>query len=158
MLTQKQLPPGFAPFYVGKQLRADQTPRRSDPARSGREGGWIARFHRGGSPKTKGPLVLASRVDLFKGASGAKDDLALYEADFSNGPGKPVDVNGLGEAAVGTTTVRAGALAVRSYAIAWRRWNATAEIEANGFGNRLTLADVLALARKQDALLRQGRS
>ena len=38
------------------------------------------------------------------------------------------------------------------HAIAWRRANATAELEANGF--RLTLPEVLALARRQDRRLR----
>jgi hypothetical protein len=50
--------------------------------------------------------------------------------------------------------IRNGPASVRSYAIAWREDNATAELEANGF--RLTSPEVLALARKQQARLRDA--
>jgi hypothetical protein len=64
-------------------------------------------------------------------------------------------VSGLGDAAVAATTLQgAGGLMVRSYSIAWRVDNATAELDANGFARRFTLAQALALARKQDARLR----
>ena len=48
--------------------------------------------------------------------------------------------------------LRTGAVRVRSYAIAWQDAHVTAELELNGF--RLTLADALALARKQESRLR----
>jgi hypothetical protein len=156
VLKQSDLPRGFAPFYVGKQLRADQTPRRSDPQRFGREGGWIARFHRGGSLRTRGPLVVASRADLFKGSSGARKDLQLYEGDLQSGVAKQVEVPKLGDETIAAMSVQPGPTSVRTYLIAWRRDNATAEVDANGFGKRITLADVLALARKQDARLRRA--
>ena len=59
-----------------------------------------------------------------------------------------------GDSGATNVVIRAstGLATVRSYAIAWRQDNATAELEANGF--KLTLAGVLALARKQDARLR----
>ena len=150
VLKQGDLGGGFVPFYVGKQLRADQTPRRSDPERFGREGGWIARFHRGGAPTTKGPLVVASRADLFESSDDASKDLALYRVDLN----KEVRVPKLGDEAFGGTNLQAGTVAVRTYVIAWRRANATAELEANGFAKSFTLADAVALARKQDARLR----
>ena len=156
VLRQSDLPGGFAAFYIGKQLRADQTPRRSDPQRFGREGGWIARFHRGGSPRTRGPLVVASRADLFKGSGGARKDLQLYQGDLQSGVGKQVEVPKLGDETIAAVSVQPGPTSVRTYLIAWRRDNATAELDANGFGKRITLADVLALARKQDARLRRA--
>jgi hypothetical protein len=155
VLERGDLPPGFAPFYVGKLLRSDQTSRRSDPERFGRHGGWIGRYHRGGSPKTSGPLVVSSRVDLFDDSGGAKDDLGLYADDFKTAGGRRVETADLGDESVGVTALQgAGATEVRSYAIAWRRANATASVEANGFAKRFTLAQALALARKQDARLR----
>jgi hypothetical protein len=154
VLQRADVSQAFSPFYVGPLLRTDQTPRRGDPQRFGREGGWIARFHRGGSPRTRGPVVAASRVDLFKDRGDAKRDLALYAADFDSGVGKRIDIPKLGDDAVGTVSTQGGSVRVVSYAVAWRRFNATAEIEANGFARRLTLGDVLALARKQDARLR----
>lgn len=140
---------------MGRQLRGDQTARRSDPKRFGREGGWIARYHRGGSLSTAGPVVVVSRADVFGDAGGAKRDFALYRDELEGGAFEPVRVTRLGDGAVAATTLQgAGALSVRSYAIAWRRDNATAELEANGFARRFTLAQALALARKQDAHLR----
>lgn len=154
VLQQGDLPKGFGAFYVGRQLRGDQTARRSDPKRFGREGGWIARYHRGGSPSTAGPVVVASRADVFGDAGGAKRDFALYRDELQGGASEPVRVARLGDAAVAAATLQgAGGLSVRSYAIAWRRDNATAELEANGFARRFTLAQALALARKQDARL-----
>src|SRR4051812_50131362 len=67
VLTQAELPPGFAAFYVGKQLRADQTPRRTDPSRFGRQGGWVGRYHRGGPPRPPGPPLGPSRGRPFRG-------------------------------------------------------------------------------------------
>lgn len=154
VLQRTDLPPGFAAFYVGPQLSADQTGARSDPKRFGRSGGWIGRYHRGGSPKTKGPLVVASRVDLFKDAGGAKRDFELYPAQLEQAGAKQIDVGKLGDQALGVLVVGTGAVTVRNYAIAWRERNATAELELNGF--KLTLPGALALARKQEARLRHA--
>jgi hypothetical protein len=154
VLQRADLPRGFAAFYFGPQLSADQTGARSDPGRFGRLGGWIGRYNRGGSPKTPGPLVVASRVDLFKDAGGARKDFALYPGQLEQPGAKKIDVGKLGDEAVGVEMVRTGAVSVRSYAIAWRQDNATAELELNGF--RLTRAEALALARDQSARLRRA--
>ena len=154
VLQRTDLPRGFSAFYSGPQLSADQTGPRGDPHRFGRAGGWIARYNRGGSPKTQGPLVVASRVDLFKDAGGAKRDFELYPAQLKQAGAKVIDVGNLGDQAVGVLMLRTGAVTIRSYAIAWREKNATAELELNGF--KLTIAEVLALARKQEAQLRHA--
>jgi hypothetical protein len=154
VLQRADLPRGFAAFYQGPQLSADQTGARSDPQRFGRTGGWIARFNRGGSPKTNGPLVVASRVDLFKDAGGAKRDFQLYPAQLEQAGAKKIDAGSLGDQAFGVVALRTGAVNVRSYAIAWREHNATAELELNGF--KLTLPEALTLARKQDLRLRNA--
>ena len=77
VLRQKDLPPVFSAFYLGKELGTDVTASRRDPGRFGRRGGWTARYRRAGSPTTKGPLVIASRADLFADSGGAKKDLDL---------------------------------------------------------------------------------
>jgi hypothetical protein len=141
---------------VGRQLRSDQTPRRGDVTRFGREGGWIGRFRRGGSAQTPGPLVVVSRVDLFENTDGAAHDLQLYKGAMTAEVGKTARIAKLGDEAVGATSLQGGAVAVRSYVIAWRRQNATGEIEANGFADRFRLADAVALARMQDARLRRA--
>jgi hypothetical protein len=152
VLQKKDLPKAFSPFYLGPQVRADQSASRSDPTRFGRTGGWIVRFRRGGSLKTEGPLVVASRADLFKDADGAKQDFALYRDELP-AQGTRVDVGGLGAEAIGLSTVQRGTLSVRSFTIAWRQANATAELDVNGFEGRLTLEDAVALARKQERRL-----
>ncbi len=154
VLQRTDLPRGFSAFYLGPQLSADQSGPRSDPKRFGRTGGWIGRYNRGGTPKTKGPLVVASRVDLFKNAGGAKRDFALYPGQLKQPGAKQVDVGKLGDQAVGVLLLRSGPVTVRSYSIAWREQNATAELELNGF--MLTLPEALALAREQENRLRSA--
>ena len=153
VLQQGDLPRGFAPFYVGQQLAADQAGVRSDPERNGRLGGWIGRFHRSGSAATVGPIVVASRADVFEGSGGAKKELEADGAHLSRLGGKRLDPGKLGEAAVAYTLLQKGAVNVRSYTIAWRQANAEAVLEANGFEGKFTLADALGLARKQQARL-----
>jgi len=153
VLQQRDLPKGFASFYLGRQLAADQPGTRSDPERFGRLGGWIGRWHRAGSTATEGPLVVASRADLFKDSGGAKQELAADKEHLSRLAGSAVDPGKLGDAAVAYTFVQRGAVDVRSYSIAWRQANAEAELDLNGFDGKLSLADALALARKQQARL-----
>ena len=157
VLREQDLPPIFSPFYVGKQTRLDNNgTARADPARYGRKGGWITRYNRPGSSDTRGPLVIESRADLFDAAGGAKDDLAAYRIDFSRIPGSDLRVLSLpklGDAALGVTFVRPGAKLVRFFRIAWRDRNVSASVTVQGFGSKLTLAEALALARKQERLI-----
>lgn len=156
VLQRSDLPKGFAAFYLGPQVAADQTPARSDPSRFGRAGGWIARYRRNGSAKTVGPLVVSSRADVFRDTGGAKRDFAIYRGELTRPGTTQIDVGKLGAEAVGVTTVQPGTLSIRSYSIAWREANATAELDLNGFVRKLTLANALALARKQEARLRNS--
>jgi hypothetical protein len=157
VLQKSDLPKAFSIFYLGPELMADQTGPRSDTTRFDRLGGWVGRYHRSGSSKTAGPLVISSKVDLFKNAGGAKKDFELYRRQLLQlGGPKEVDLGKLGDQAEAVTTLQVGAVKVRSYAIAWRQANATAELELNGFEGKLTLADALALARKQEDRLRNA--
>ena len=45
--------------------------------------------------------------------------------------------------------IRTGPATVRSYAVAWRQDNVTAELEANGF--RLTTPEMLALGKRYES-------
>jgi hypothetical protein len=147
----------FTPFYdnVQTHLDNDATPR-SDPARDGREGGWVVRYRRPGSTATRGPLLVESRVDVFKSAGGAKDDLDLYKTMLSSGPGaarRALDVENLGDDATATTFLQAGGTPIRFFRIAWRYRNATASVTVDGFDGRLTAADAIGLARRQQQRL-----
>jgi hypothetical protein len=156
VLQQSDLPDVFSRFDLGKIAQAD-TPSglRSDSTRFGREDGWKARYKRSGSASTRGPLVVESRVDLFSGPDGAKRDLNAYRgqfdatiADFAPSAGL-VEVPKLGDEAVAMTLLQVGTPRVRYFTIAWRDGDVTASVSVNGFDRRLTRAQALDLARRQ---------
>jgi hypothetical protein len=149
VLQPSDLPRVFIRFDAGRQVSADAPPgRRADPSRFGRSGGWKARYRRPGSPRTAGPLVIESRVDLFESSEGAEDDVeAAREELGADGLGwKPIDEPGLGDESFAATFAEG---AVRYYLVFWRDANASATLNVNGFEGKLPLAEVLALARTQ---------
>ena len=156
VLARQDLGSPFASFYTGPQMQIDnQGTPRANPTRDGREGGWIARYHRPGTPKTNGPLVVESRVDVFKNAGGAKKDLAAYGLTFDASPGaaRRKLTPQVGDTALGVTFLQPGPQPLRFYRIAWRYRNATASVTAEGFAGKLDLEQALTLARKQQRLL-----
>jgi len=146
VLQPGDLPRVFTRFDEGRQLTADQPGgARSDPARFGREEGWKSRYRRQGSPATRGPLVIESRADLFQSGDGARDELAAVGDGLEE-----LDKPSLGDDARALTLQQgAGRGGVRYYLIAWREENVAASVFVNGFEGKMTLADALALARKQ---------
>jgi hypothetical protein len=157
VLAEEDVGRPFIMFDQGEQRRTDMAPPRDNPARFHRQGGWKSRFQRGGGVRTTGPLVIESRADLFETNGDANDDFELYtEAldEIAEGAGGTTvePAPGLGEESH-AISFRQGLppSAVRHYAIAWRQGNVTAYITANGFDRRLTLSQVVALARKQEA-------
>ena len=146
----------FTQFDQGEQRRTDMAPPRDDPSRFHRQGGWKARFQRGGTVKTKGPLVIESRADLFESADDAGKDFDLYKEALDElafgAAGQTVEpAPKLGEEAH-AVTFRQGVppTAIRHYAVAWRQGSVTGYVIVNGFDGRLTLADAVELARKQE--------
>jgi hypothetical protein len=140
----------WVPFDVGPQIGADAPGgERADPERFGRVEGWKARYRRPGSPATVGPLVIESRADLFDSADGARRDLEVLEEDLAETlPGsRPLAAPMLGDDAVAATVLEGK---VRFYLVAWRQTNVTASLFLNGFDGRTTLAQTLALVRKQE--------
>jgi hypothetical protein len=155
VLQQRDIGPAYSKFSSGPQILLDtQGTVRADPARYGRKGGWIARYRRVGPAAAGGPLVVESRADVFGDAGGAKTDLRAYGDVFARTAGSQVRtlrLPAIGAAAIGVTFLQAGAKPVRFFTIAWRDRNATASVTVEGFGGRVTLAEALALARKQEA-------
>jgi hypothetical protein len=152
-------------FDVGPQVRLDNlVGPRKDPTRFGREGGWKARYRRSGSPATTGPLVLESRADVFKSASGAKRDLDAYEEEFREAINVAptsrhfLTAPTIGDSAVAMTILQPGApgSAIRFYRIAWRDHNATASVLVEGFDGKLGFATATRLARRQETHLRSA--
>jgi len=158
VLQQQDVGTAFDPFNSGPQVMLDnQGTPRSDPARFGREGGWIARFRRGGSAQTRGPLVVESRVDVFKSSGGAKSDFGEYKTLLNELPGaRTIQPPQVGDEAAAVTFTQAGTLPLRFYRIAWRYRNATASVTVEGFDKKVEPADAVALARKQQARLTRG--
>jgi hypothetical protein len=150
----------FRRFDEGRQVLADDPGgSRSDRDRFGRRDGWKARFNRPGTAQTPGPLVVESRVDLFESTGGAKDDLAAARQDLSDSEleWQPIDEPGLGDESFAATIVQPGlGEGVRHYQVFWRDDNVTAFLTANGFEGRVTLEEVLELARKQEARIAQA--
>ena len=155
VLQLADLPEPFVQFDDGRQGAAETTSGfRADPVRFGRVDGWKARYRRPGTPATSGPLVIESRADLFEDDDGAAKDLDAYRREL----GQAVRATGgrllappeLGSESVGMTFREDR---VRFFRITWRHANATALLFVNGFDERLELADVLALARKQQRRL-----
>jgi hypothetical protein len=155
-LARHDLPAQFQAFSEGPTATLDtQGTPRSNLQRFGRKGGWVARFNRGGTATTEGPLVVVSTVDVFGSAGGARDDLGAFRVQFgrqiATQGARPVRVTGLGDEALALTLIQPGAKPVRSFTIAWRERNATGAVTANGFDGRIRFGDVLALARLQEA-------
>jgi hypothetical protein len=146
VLQPRDVPRVFIQFDRGRQLMADQPiGARSNPVRFGRLEGWKARYRRRGAGETRGPLVIESRADLFESSEGATEELeAIDERGF-----RPLDDPRLGDEARAWSSFPGGAGTVRYYLVAWREDNVTALVLASGFEGKITLRDVLELARKQ---------
>ncbi len=154
VLQRSDLPPAFMQFDYGEQTFTDfSAGPRGDPDRFGRQGGWKSRYRRPGTTATSGPLVVVSMVDAFTDADGARRDLDAYRQELS-------EHGELSRPRVGSEAVaRAREVGAASYYdVAWRRANLTAFISASGFEGKLTLADAIALARKQDRRISDAAS
>jgi hypothetical protein len=155
VLQREDLPRAFIRFDEGRQTRIDQPGGTlAEVDRFGREDGWKARYRRPGSPSTKGPLVVESKVDLFGDSGGAQKELEAERDDVVEGLRVEDSAPKLGdESFVATGTQGSGRFAVRFYLVGWRHENAAATVLANGFEGKLTRAQVIELARKQQARL-----
>jgi hypothetical protein len=153
VLRTRDLPAGFSSFETGRQSQLDATSDlRADLTRFGRKDGWIARFHRAGGPSTSGPLVVVSRADLFGDSGGANKDLQAYATELANEPGtkqRALKLPPIGDQAIGETFVQPGAHPVRYVVVAWRYENVSASVEVEGFDGRVTAADAIRLAQRQ---------
>ena len=149
MLKKADMASGYVSFASGPTSSLDvQGTSRSNPARFGREGGWVERLKRS-SP----PGIVVSTVDVFRDGKGARADLSAYGDDFARqrarGLAKDATVPRIGDRAVATELVAPAG--EKEFAVAWAFRNASASVTA--IGPSLHLANVVALARKQQAKL-----
>lgn len=151
VLQPAEVPRVFRRFDEGRQVMADSPGgSRADPVRFGRQDGWKARYSRSGTRRTRGALVIESRVDVFESADGAKEDFDAAKGERGGLSGQEVEAPELGDDSFAVTflqgTPRSG---VRYYLLFWRTDNATASVLANGFAQGMKLEDAVVLARKQ---------
>lgn len=150
VLQPADLPRDFKRFDEGAVAIADTPPGpRSDPQRFGRKGGWKARFRRLGSARTRGPLVVESRADLFDESGGAEEEFAVHRSELEQLHGHLGDVDGLGDEAALAGEDVGNPASVAVYTVVWRHGNVAASVTANGFSGKMTAADVVRLARAQ---------
>jgi hypothetical protein len=92
--------------------------------------------------------VIESRADLFESSGGAEDELDEIARERA---AEPSDRD-LGEDAVVVSMTQAGfPRRLRTFVVSWRSANVVGTITANGFQGRIREADVLRLARRQQA-------
>lgn len=148
---------GFFQFDVGRQELLDfhLGPRR-DPRRFERVEGWKARYRPREVEARTGPLVIESRVDLFREEEGAKRDLDAYTQEFQDDirdaprRGRSISVPTIGNGAVAITfTQGRGARTVRYYRVAWRFQTLTGFIGISGFEGTISVRDAIRFAQKQ---------
>jgi hypothetical protein len=153
VLKAADLSSGFESFASGPTASLDvQGTTRSDLQRFGREGGWVERLRRS-SPA----WIVVSTADVFRDAKGAQADLAAYGDQLArmreNGLAKRVRPPRIGDGAIGAELVAPGGQ--KSYSVVWVFRNASGSVTAIGPA-KLQLADVVALARKQQAKIERG--
>jgi hypothetical protein len=139
VLQPADLPEPFERFDEGRLASADEPKGVA---------GWKSRYRRSGDARTRGALVVESRIDLFESAADAEDELAVIASD----EGLEATNRGLGDEAVVVAKTQAGfPRRLATFLVAWRTANALATVTVNGFQGRVGEADALRLARKQQA-------
>ena len=149
VLQPDDLSRAFTQFDVGRLIRAD-SPRS--------ELGWKARYRRSGTPATRGPLVIESRVDHFEGEDAAAAAFDDVRAELETGGGAPVEPPDVGEEAAAARMIQPGVNTVAFVTVAWRDANVVATVTVNGFARRMTFADAAALARKQQRRIQAAQT
>ena len=141
VLQPSDLPAVFVRFDEGR-LQLVDSPRGDE--------GWKARYRRPGSFATRGPLVIESRVDRFADGDRAAKAFQRLRTDVRAAEGATeVDAPAIGQGSVAVRIRQEGVNPVDFFTIAWRQANVTASLTANGFAGKISFAEAVDLARKQ---------
>jgi hypothetical protein len=148
--------PGLERFANAREVSSEQSPvLGGDPARFGRQGGWVARYRVSGA--ANGPLLIASTVEMLDGGGGAGKffgELRKRDQRVEGATGlTSVDLPRVGDESYAYATPHARPGTIRTVAVTWRDGRFVATAFANGFAERMSVRDVLALARRQDRRL-----
>lgn len=144
VLHREDVPGSFASFDEGPLQMADR-PRGAD--------GWKARYRRAGSASTRGPLVIESRVDRFDDSGAAEESLRTIGRELRTGGWTSVDPPAIGDDAHAFRQREEAVTPVEYVMVVWRHANAIASVTASGFAGKVTLDEVVELARAQQRRL-----
>ena len=140
VLQQEDLPEPFVSFDAGPLQAADR-PRGGT--------GWKARYRRSGSPSTRGPLVIESRVDRFENSDAAEDSLGRIARELRAGEWSDVASPRIGDESHAFRQREEAVTPVQYVMVVWRHANVVASVTASGFADKVTQDDVVELARAQ---------
>ena len=153
--------PALKQYASEHQVRSELDPvLERDPTKFGRQGGWTARYQR---PTTsgRGPLTESSIATVFSDAHGARKYVAAVKGNQERtniAAGlKEVEVPALGDETVAVASAKAPSRSVRSVLITWRDGRFVGSVTALGFAQQMNVADVVALARKQEKRIAAAR-
>jgi hypothetical protein len=160
VLQSDDLSPSMARFSFEHELRSEQSPvLAGDPSRFDRQDGWVARYRRRGNPRIQGPLTVVSTIEMFARPAGASQYLdAVEKRDEEVAP-----TGGLKEVIFPTIGSNSHTLAsahtprgsVRYVVVTWRDGRFVGSVSASGYAELMSIADVVALARSQERLVRE---
>lgn len=158
LVVQQRDVPTMTRFANGREVLAEQSPVLGrDPARFGRQGGWIVRYRQAHGVHPRGPLTLASGIEAFGKSSGAADFLSkvkeLDDANLASSGFARADAGGIGDVGFAYASRPRGGDAVKFVTVVWRNGRFVGSVSASGYKDRMTTASVLELARQQNATI-----
>jgi hypothetical protein len=150
------LPTGFGVdqgSYVSNAELAKEGDSRKDYVKLGRLTGYNVTYKR---PGLAGVLVLDAFASIYRSNTGAHDSLRLSLSGAAKDGGASFHWLPSGPALGSETRVYAvstkqNGMAVDFYTIAWRHGRVFAEVICGGVSGRISPAQAMALARKQEA-------
>lgn len=157
LVLQETDVPGFNQFAFGRETTIEFNPvLQRERDKFGHQNGWVARYRRA-TLTGRGPLTIASVTDVFSGNDGAReffDALREHERKTAGMSGLKVVGSDVGDDAVAVATAKPRRGSIRFARVTWRVGRFVASVSASGFAERMSVGDVVALARKQTRRMR----
>lgn len=155
VLQSADLPRTLERFSSDHELRSEQSPiLEGDSGRFGRQNGWVARYRRSGNPRLRGPLTVASTIEMFGRSAGASKYLHAVEKrdrEVASLTGlKELRVSAIGATSHGLESAHAPRGSIRYVIVTWREGRFVGIVSASGYAELMSARDVVALARSQE--------
>jgi len=155
VLQSADLPRTLERFSFEHELRSEQSPvLAGNSSRFGRQKGWVARYRRRGDPRLRGPLTVASTIEMFgrpAGASNYLDAVEMRDQEVASTTGlKEVTVPAIGSTSHALESDRAPHGSIRYVIVTWREGRFVGSVSASGYAELMAVRDVVMLARSQE--------